>query len=259
MIFQYVSDIHIDHYKKLCLEKLDIQQKSPYLIIAGDIGCPFENSYEQFISFVAKKFELVFIISGNHEYYNYKNQSSNVSQWIPHVDKCIKKIASKFKNVIFLQNSEYKINDDLTIFGGTMWTTINNSELYDVQTGISDYQYIPKFTPQLSAELHKEFITKLTESVSKNKNVIVVSHHMPSFDFINERYRSCSINSAFASDVPMRNDPKIVKWIFGHTHAKFIRDKFVCNPLGYPRENVNKNFNETFTINIPTYSTPITS
>jgi hypothetical protein len=64
--FQYISNLHLDLYP---LGLFDIDAIAPYLLLAGDIGNPYQKKYELFLENISKKFEKIFIISGNHEYY----------------------------------------------------------------------------------------------------------------------------------------------------------------------------------------------
>jgi hypothetical protein len=50
-------------------------------------------------------------------------------------------------------------------------------------------------------------------------------------------YHDSPINSAFATDVPLAEDPRIAAWIYGHTHKPNFGPRFFCNPIGYPSEN----------------------
>ena len=63
-LIQYVSDLHLE--KKI--NNRSIIAKKPYLILAGDIGYPFQNNYKNFLLHMSYIFNKVFLIAGNHEY-----------------------------------------------------------------------------------------------------------------------------------------------------------------------------------------------
>lgn len=72
MQFQLISDLHLE-YKKECPQFYkwpELPRLCPNLALLGDIGRPFEASYIDFLDAQAKKFENVFVVAGNHEFYN---------------------------------------------------------------------------------------------------------------------------------------------------------------------------------------------
>jgi len=84
------------------------------LALVGDIGIPTYPLYKNFIKDVSKKFELVLIIAGNHEYYNGQ---------IEEIDQHINQIAGEFSNVRYLQRTRF-VYQDLVFLGATLWTEI---------------------------------------------------------------------------------------------------------------------------------------
>jgi len=67
-LLQFSSDIHLERgYKR------DIIPIKPYLVLAGDIGYPNQDSYKQFLLGMSHKFDKVFVISGNHEFDSLSN------------------------------------------------------------------------------------------------------------------------------------------------------------------------------------------
>lgn len=165
--------------------------------------------------------------------------------WIEHVDVQIRKIVRKYNNIIFLQNQSYDLpNSDLTIFGGTFWSHIIPQEPI-IQT-VSDYQLIPGFTPDYSDWLHDQAVDCLTKEIKikSNRRFVVVSHHLPSYDLIDPKYRCLNSNSAFATEIALAKSQQIVAWFYGHTHFPHEENKFHANPIGYPQENKFIEFNK---------------
>lgn len=239
--FQYISDLHIEFYTEK--NPFDIQQCAEYLLLGGDIGNPFLESYRLFLENVSKRFNKIFIISGNHEYY--KN-------YIDETDTQIRYICSLFSNVIFLQNESYTINNNLKIFGTTLWSYIPSESEDIILSSISDYNFIKNFKPSISNNLHQIAVNALENEINnseKNINYIVLSHHIPLLNLIPQKYKYCGeINHAFASDLNIAKSEKIKAWVYGHTHTVSKIDKYYCNPVGYPDENKYWSMNETFTI-----------
>lgn len=257
--FQYFSDLHVDFLTDLHI--LDnLQPSAPYLIIAGDIGSPFNKLYTEFLSHVSRLFTQVFIISGNHEYYytrdaDYKSHDAdyktrNSTEWMMHIDNHIRHLCESLPNVVYLQNQVYELpNTDICIYGTTLWSHIYSAMKYEVKRGVSDYRRIPYFTTEYSNQLFDTNQTLLEEAINKHtsKRFVVVSHHLPSRELIHDKYKYCEVNSAFASDVHIASDSRIIAWIAGHTHIPMECGKYHINPIGYPNENSKIDFNCTLT------------
>ena len=115
-IFQYYSDLHLEHQKQLINIEL-IQHIYPEnLILAGDIGNPYMKNYWDFLHNESKIFTRVFLICGNHEYYG-----SSILQTNAYIKRQLK--LSGLKNVYFLDNDVFQI-DNIKIIGSTLWSYI---------------------------------------------------------------------------------------------------------------------------------------
>lgn len=253
MKFQYYSDIHLEFYNENInkIHRLfDKKTNADVLLLAGDIGYPNRKSYKHFIDMVSPKYKHVFVISGNHEYY--KQHPSSMQD----VDAMCRDICNQAPhgNVRFLQNEAHQISEDISIYGGTAWTCIPRSKFRSVEASVRDYELIHDFTPHVSNMLHQNFITGLEstlENTSEKMKWIVMSHHIPSHDLVDPKYKVKKyedINVAFASDVHISHDPRIVAWVYGHTHSPLQKEKFYCNPIGYPGENQTWTLEKEFTI-----------
>lgn len=253
MKFQYFSDIHTEEYKsnpkKLIKILQQIKVSAPYLILAGDIGDPFSKIYKDCIQLLSKLFEHTFLICGNHEYYT---KVHNNTDWMVLVHNEIRTFTSTLDNVTFLDNDVFHIPDsDISIFGATFWTEINESE-ESIKKYIADYKCIPNFTIQYSNELHQMSCQKLHASLDMfhTRRFIVISHHLPSYSLIDTKYLLAfpSLCCSFASNINISNSKQIIAWIAGHTHTPIQQDKFYVNPIGYKGENLKYSFNKTIEI-----------
>lgn len=238
--FQYVSDLHIEFYDGK-EHPFDVEACAEYLLLAGDIGNPFVESYRLFLENVSSKFNKIFIIAGNHEYYH---------NCIDETDEKIRSICSLFNNVIFLQNETYDISENLKIFGTTLWTYIPPE--YDCSLR-PDYSFIKNCSPSVTNTIHQRSVRALEDEITANPNInyIVLSHHLPSRSLIAQQYRKYeNLNHAYATDLNIAKSESIKAWVYGHTHSSSIVDKYYCNPVGYPGENNHWSMNEIFTITI---------
>lgn len=243
--FQYISDIH--------LELLDcvpiIECCAPYLLLAGDIGnlssAESARRFIEFIEQVSAKFATVFLVAGNHEYYNTTINEGNAS---------IAAAVKRYDNVVFLNNDAYHFPDsDISLFGGTFWTRIPPHQEKIIRERVNDYYQIIGLTPAVMNRMYDDACDALNAAKDHgiNRRWIVMSHHIPRHSLVHYKYQGSEVTCAYASDIEAANDPRIVAWIYGHTHHPNRRGKFLCNPVGYKGENNNINWKATFTIQVP--------
>jgi hypothetical protein len=260
--FQYFSDVHTEYFSADEIDRLPIKAEAPYLILAGDIGDPFSKVYVRLLERLSDMFQRIFLIAGNHEYYTYSRKKD--ADWMDSVNARILRVASALPNVTFLNNSWITLEEsNITIFGATFWTDVLPSEKTNVATRINDYNLIPCLTIDKVICMHNEsrealrnLIKRQEKSSGKAKDnykdkdnkIVVISHHLPSFELIDPKYRNSGINSAFASDVPEAHCASIVSWVAGHTHFPRELGKFHVNPIGYTGENATVNFNKCFSV-----------
>lgn len=234
--FQYVSDLHLECRDDDFL--FEIKRNAPYLILAGDIGDPHKPNYTNFLKCVSDLFDEVFLISGNHEYYN--NQGRTIDETDEHILNICKFC---FTNVHFLQNTSYAIpNSDIIIFGATFWTKTDPEYFYILARDVNDYKCIPKFTIKMCNNLHTQSVNKLQllceQQSSPNKKFVVISHHLPHTSLINPKYDDSPLNSSYASDIDIiQNEKRIVASVYGHTHIPNVSGKYYVNPHGYSNQN----------------------
>lgn len=247
MKFQYVSDIHLEMGTRL-VDMVNIPRVADNLILAGDIGNPREPTYTEFLAAMSEKFYRVFVIAGNHEFY-----SKKVGGSIAETRQLIAGICAGFKknNVIFLDNSAYELAPDVSIFGTTLWTHIEDEDRRDMTYSIADYRCIPGFSVEVNNALHAEACHALRNAITQNpkKKWILVTHHLPMKGLIHPKYKGSPLNAAFAADIgDITEDPRILAVVYGHTHTGSVQGKYYCNPIGYPGENPRANLDTVFDV-----------
>jgi len=234
---RYLSDLHLEFVKPNKIDKYI--EKIPsglddICILAGDIGNPYHENYDIFMKFISANFKKTYVIAGNHEYYNkYKT--------IEETNAYLSGYFQQFKNIRFLNNS-YEYYENQCFVGTTLW-----SKILRPQYEINDVNYIPNFDYVECNRLNSLNIDFLEDTLAKNENCIVITHHMPSFDLIHPKYvtpQMAPYNQWFCSDLNnliVRKKDKIDCWIYGHTHTPSYRQllgiPFACNSIGYPGEN----------------------
>lgn len=250
------SDIHLE-FAPLEIKNTD---GADVLILAGDImvadslkrlhrtdaaGTTDSNSsglrYRKFIDQVASEFPVVIAIAGNHEFYG--------GDWIDSI-RVLREEYSRHSNVHFMENNVLTVGDT-TFIGATLWTDMNKRDpltLHTVTNGMNDFIKIRhdglgyiKLRAWHWVERHTDSVNYIRDQLAHALDkVVVVSHHAPSFQSIDARYRTQrEMNGGYASDLSdlMLDNPKIKLWIHGHTHTAHdytIGDtRVLCNPRGY--------------------------
>ena len=227
---QFLSDVHLEYKNKIPT----IHPKATYLALLGDIGNPFRKNYKIFLGQASDKFEKTFIISGNHEYWN----TTSISD----TDNKISQIAENFPNVYYLNNNSHLINDYM-ILGTTLWTNIiNKNRLGDNTKIIYDKKLL---TDNNINTLHNNSVKWLKDQISKHKNIIVLTHHLPSFKLIIPRFhkpRYINVHDRFASDLDYLITKPVVAWLCGHSHCQtdtYINGIYCgINAVGYRNNEI---------------------
>jgi len=241
---QYISDIHLEfrHIEEIKSIIRKIDPVCPILILAGDIGNPFYQGYRLFLEEMSKKFEKIFLISGNHEYYGGKSIEETEIQ--------IRNISDKYNNISYLQKS-YEDYKGIRFIGTTLWSNVN-----DPTYKINDTKSIKDMSVEMYNKLHQDsvdFLTKTLEEMSDIK-CSIITHHLPSYKLIDKEFLDPKVsmyNQWFAGsldDIMISHQDNIIGWFYGHTHR--ASDTVInnintyCNPVGYKGENRSINYNK---------------
>lgn len=250
-----VSDTHLEFYYNLQLyDSIKIENfielpeinnnKKNILCLCGDIGNPELKTYKDFIKYYSKFFNQTIIIAGNHEFYKFQTYKLDYESRI----QKIRDIVSDINNVKFLYQDSFKY-EEIVFIGVVLWSDLGNDlEILDTvlcfdkinfknNKLISFYDY-----QQLHIDDKEKLIMKLEEN--KDKNIIVLSHHLPSFQLINEKYKNDKNNIFFATDLEyLFYTYNIEYWFCGHTHyktnKKINNTEIIIHPFGYPNETGN--------------------
>lgn len=210
---QYLSDLHLEYKTKVPR----IQVRGNYLALLGDIGNPYHSNYRDLLYQVSDKFEKVFMISGNHEYWNNDSMDATDNQIID--------VTSRFTNVYFLNNTSYQL-DSFTLLGTTLWSKINRSNR-DQNNRCGDHANIRYRDINITVDdinsLHDKAVRWLKSEISKCEKAIVLSHHLPSYQLIVPKYqkpRYWRVKDRFASHLDYLIKPPVMAWLCGHSHCK---------------------------------------
>lgn len=231
MKFYILSDLHLE-MSNYNLEKIkDVDN----LILAGDIGIPTSPEYESFIKKTSELYKNVFLITGNHEYYENDIRSTN---------DIIELLIKEYDNVYFLNNKTIDI-DDYRIIGTILWSDIMEYERSEIQQYISDFRLIKNWSIEKNNHEHFKNIqfikNEIKRGLSDNKKLIIITHHAPLRNITcKPEHIGSLLSSAFSTDLSYLFKKPIVAWIFGHTHyscnTTFNDIKLISNQRGYNDE-----------------------
>jgi len=248
MKIKLVSDLHLE------FADINIRNTNDYdlLILSGDVmvaskvllpKSEYGIRFRDFLKRVSFQFPHVIYVAGNHEFYSDGKFFQGIEQ--------LRTACAYHDNVYFLER-DTKVINDIVFVGGTLWTDMNKFDpltLHSIRDMMNDYRATVndqagyrKLKPADTCERHKmtrEYISLVADE-NKDKKVVVVTHHSPSFQSMHSMYAvNYIMNGAYHSDLSelILNRPQIKLWTHGHTHHPFDymigECRVVCNPRGY--------------------------
>jgi predicted phosphodiesterase len=244
MKLHVMSDLHVDFYQDHGMQFAETLDGSlaEVLVIAGDLSEYNDYWYKKFLGVCCAKYKDVIMVPGNHEYY-----SSDVQT----VVKGLAWINSSLPNLHILSYDNHVTIGAQRFVGGTLWFP-DQPDNWRYENHIGDFHYIQGFKPWVYDE-HTKFIADLNTNLSPDD--VVITHHLPSHQCVNHKYKMSSINRFFVAEVStliVQRKPKI--WIHGHTHEQVDmiigQTRVLANPRGYPREKQDQEFNPKLVVEV---------
>lgn len=257
MKIHILSDLHTE-FSKYQIQVLD----ADVVILAGDIGMGTQG-FQYAKSLLLETSSKILYITGNHEFYGH------------HIDLMRNEIRqltweASSDRLFFLDGDEVII-DGVRFLGCTLWTDFKlfgekkRFECLAEARWLNDFRFIKCgngdiFRPRDAADLFELYVewlgkkldqpfdggtreghpqfSKDAEASGKVRKTVVITHHLPSFDSVVERYQDDLLSACFASNVDHLFG-KCDLWVHGHTHDSldYVKNgtRVVCNPRGYSR------------------------
>lgn len=254
MTIQYASDLHLEFGENSkWLKDNPLIPSADILVLAGDIGYLGDANYKThpFWDWASANYKRVIVVPGNHELYKFFDINELQEAWTLDIRH----------NVRAYYNSVIALDEETDLIVSTLWAKIPPSEEYLTEHCVSDFKRIRNGEHRLSSprfndehERCRRFIEKSVAD-SKAKNIIVATHHVPSFELMADEFKSNSINGAFT--VELGNyiaNSRINYWIYGHSHRNIDKcignTKCVSNQLGYVFQNEHQAFRRDAAIEI---------
>ena len=228
---QIVSDIHLENpvtNPQYLHTKLNVTGNVLFLL--GDIGLVKHHGLFVFLRNLldVNRSCRIFYVLGNHEAYQTTLEDA-VEKMREFEDMARQEYAGRFS---FLFRDRCDLNEQVTVLGCTLWSSIQPDQAAEVRSRMKDYNQergIQDWTPERSCTEHIRDVEWLNEQVShiqateQHRSIIVATHHCPTTDprATDPKHASSSMSSGFCSDLSMElcwTSPAVKVWAFGHTH-----------------------------------------
>jgi len=217
---QVVSDIHLemclvsDKDKQHQLFSQILTPAAPCLALLGDIGCPLASNdhtrsvYHNFLQYCADRFQHVFLLTGNHEYYVHVHDTP--PDTMSKVDEHIAAFCKTRSNLHYLNRRSFTLGA-VRVIGATLWSHVPADAVKDLGARINDYKHIyvdrtaaeikhgpprsvhdllsflpptiRRFLPEDGNQLHAADLAfvqhELTLATAAGQLAVVLTHHAP--------------------------------------------------------------------------------
>lgn len=246
---QLASDLHIEtwnrhkFYPKQYLMETVIEPRAKVLALLGDIGVVGTDAgfddYCTFLEHQATQFELVLVLTGNHEFYSACGGQENSQKplSVEAIRRRIKGFSKNKRNIIFMDRNTIFING-VRVVGVTLWTDIPERMQTMAESMVNDYSFIHvkegKSTRLVKAKdvqgWFKEEVQFIKdnalEAKRKKQQMVVLTHHAPTLvNSSDPKFAESPISIAFSSNLDhlmgrgLANPYSAIHtWAFGHTH-----------------------------------------
>jgi len=239
-----MSDLHLEVGKQY--RSFEFPVTAPRLILAGDIGCLADYElYLEFLGVQCKRFDRVFLVLGNHEFYGLSRDEglrrANALEKEPVLEG----------RLVLLNRRRVDLGryPDVAIIGCTLQSRITPESRSMVEMKVQDFKRIEGWTVDHHNEEHEKDLEWLQEQIKivrggedgSRKQILVVTHHAPCMEGTSRPFDATNMcSTAFSTDLlEGENNPltDVHCWIFGHTHytTDFMKSgvRVVSNQRGY--------------------------
>jgi len=253
MKINLVSDLHLEFAPQTL-------SGGEVLILAGDIAEYRTLKKDPTFLDELSKYDRVFYVMGNHEHYHHRLHKTydDIKALLPANTTILENETAEYNGVLFL--------------GATLWTDLNRGDpvtMFMIKGFMNDYKVIQNFypeknlyyklTPEFTLDLHRQSLEYFKSVLEKNKDkpVVVITHHAPSFMSVNEKYKNeTTTNGGYASELSelILDNPNIKAWVHGHMHdpVDYLigNTRILSNPRGYIPWEEGNGFNSSFTFEV---------
>lgn len=249
---QVMSDLHLEVGQQY--GKFGIVPRASRLVLAGDIGRLADyQPFRDFLSSVCQKFEQVFLVSGNHEFFGVSREEG-----LQLADRL--QSDPELAGKLVVMNWKRVDLEHVTILGCTLHSHVPPEAEEVVRTKVNDFRRIVGWTVANHSEEHATDVKWLENEIAlirqndsgsgQKRTIMVVSHHAPLIRGASKP--SDEVNpwsSAFATGLIGNKERSrlddVQWWVFGHTHhcSELVcgQVELVSNQRGYVLPHKNEN------------------
>jgi predicted phosphodiesterase len=231
---QVISDLHLEFHRdrgrELLEKRLRWDPSASAVVLAGDIGVAGRHraTLELAFEFFSSRFEQVFYVPGNHEFYGTRAPETQVK---------LRKLVGLYPKVTLLEPGVVGRWGDRRVVGGTLWFPFGPTT-WELSDGMSDFHAIKEFRPWVYQQ-NEEAVAWLTETVREGD--VVMTHHLPSRLSVTPRFQADPLGIFYVCELgPLIEQRRPALWIHGHTHEacdyRLGATRVVAKPYGYPDE-----------------------
>jgi hypothetical protein len=224
---QILSDLHLEAPKSY--DTFEIIPIAPYLALIGDIGCAKDPEYLSFLERQLSKFQIVFLVPGNHEPFHssWAATKQKLNQFEKEIS--IKHSEGNLGLFVHMDQTRYDISPNTTILGCTLFSNISPSPKESVSLDFSDFRRIENWTVEDHNKAFLEDLSWLNSQVKSitdtepDRRIVILTYHSPttSPESINPAHSQSRVSSGFSTDLSGElcwTSRNVKVWVFGHTH-----------------------------------------
>lgn len=245
MKLRVISDLHCEYSGYLQGIPFSLEEgDEDVFILAGDIVNATPTGIRFLKGWLRGYSKPIIYVPGNHEHYrcNFRETVLTLTTSL-----------QENPNLYVMDMNTIEI-DGITFIGATLWSKLAHHIKPSLHTCHSDFSKITEMSVSVYDMAHKfavEYLEiALTNLREVTDNVVVITHHAPSFLSQEEKYKGWALESAFNTDMTdmmLRHNPKL--WIHGHTHSSYDylvgETRVVCNAY-----TGNRNFDKSLIIEV---------
>lgn len=242
--FQLVSDLHLEKTNDNGSAFVDaLPVASDVLVVAGDLTfIQFFDQLKVLFEKLCRKRRRVYYVPGNHEYYKLLPREA---------EALLSAVEEELPTLKILRPGYVDVLDGQRVLGASLWFPEDPFSV--VYSGLlDDFQKIKSFVPWVY-EQNTAAVSFFEKELRKGD--VVITHHLPTFRSVAEKYVGSNLNRYFVCDLErliVEREP--VLWMHGHTHIPCDHHvggcRIVANPRGYPDGPAHESFNDKLVLSV---------
>lgn len=248
MRVQYASDLHTEFHRDGGASLLkSIKPVGDVLLIAGDFTTFALHTDDELVALFQRLLDIgppVLYVPGNHELYKGSFKSAA---------KALQMLQDRLPELGVLEAGKVVERGSQRFLGGTMWFPwVSKRSAEEGERSMNDFRLISGFKFHVYNE-NRRFLAWLRQELRPGD--VVMTHHLPSYRSVHERYKGSELNPFFVCPVDsLIEERRPALWVHGHTHEQMDyqlgETRVVCNPFGYPMERSPHWFREDAVVEV---------